>query len=132
MDNSAEETHLEPVPICVNHDIAENKAEVAQNDVCCQEDIRPVLWFTLLDFLIELPEDQLAQRNHQRTQRDVVDLGVHDGRHGHDAVVWAPGFVWGLKGWEFALAHTPRVLDEACSYPKGQGIGHKSVLDAAY
>lgn len=115
----------------ISHDIAENELEVAHDDEYCQIDLEPVLPFSLLDLLIKLPKNPLPQRNQQHTQGNVVDLGVHNGRHGNDAIVWALRLVRRLKGWKFSLADTPGVLDEAGGDPEGQGVGDESALEGA-
>lgn len=112
-------THPKPMPARISKDIAEDQLEVVHDDKSCQVDLKPVLPLPLLDLAIELPEDHLPERYQQYAQRDVVDLGVHNGCDRNDATIWAFRIVGGFEGREVAFTNPPWVLDEAGGNPEG-------------
>lgn len=115
-------TNLHAISHCKPSIMSDSKFHVVEQYEDGQVNLQKVLWFIVQNFLLQLLQQLLSQRDEELVDGYVVDLEVHDWGDWGFAVVRAPFIHIWFHPEGFSPNDRPGCLDNTTGNPQFQGV----------
>lgn len=115
-------TNLQAISHCEPSIVSDSELHVVEQDEDSQVDLQKILRLIVQNFLLQLLQQFLSQRDEKLVDCDVIDLEVHDRSDRGFAVVWTPFIHIWFHAESFGPNNRPWCFDDATSNPEFQSV----------